>query len=256
MRLSSFASTQTAKEKWDLLSAVCLERKPVIARNLLPIEKEVLSMAQKMEYRLSLKSDHEIQLEKDRQRQERIKQGDADDSDMDQASLNSAQDFEDASVEELSKFPFADRITEADKEKDQKSLDRMLDRHLLLVVRQKLGTSSVWILPQGQRQEGETMRQAAERVLAESFDGKVQSRFLGNAPCGFYKYKYPKHIREQDGNSIGAKVFFFKAHVTSDSPLKKGSCIEDFAWLGRDELDSYLPEKYRKSVTEFLIDED
>ena len=67
MRLSSFASTQTAKEKWDLLSAVCLERKPVIARNLLPIEKEVLSMAQQIEYRLSLKSDHEIQLEKDRQ---------------------------------------------------------------------------------------------------------------------------------------------------------------------------------------------
>ena len=58
------------------------------------------------------------------------------------------------------------QFTEADKEKDQKSLDRMLDRHLLLVVRQKLGTSSVWILPQGQRQEGETMRQVCCNIFS------------------------------------------------------------------------------------------
>lgn len=34
-------------------------------------------------------------------------------------------------------------------------------------------------------------------------DIKVQ--FYGNAPCGFYKYRYPKAVRGESG-SVGAKV--------------------------------------------------
>jgi hypothetical protein len=38
-------------------------------------------------------------------------------------------------------------------------MDRKLDQHLLLLVQQKLGEKSHWLLPQQVKAEGETMRQ-------------------------------------------------------------------------------------------------
>lgn len=48
------------------------------------------------------------------------------------------------------------------------------------------------------------MLQTAERILKENCPD-VKANFLGNAPAGFYKYKYPKIVQNQSG-VIGAKV--------------------------------------------------
>ncbi|XP_053539189.1 39S ribosomal protein L46, mitochondrial isoform X2 [Ictalurus punctatus] len=73
---------------------------------------------------------------------------------------------------------------------------------------------------------------------------KLSTTFLGNAPCGFYKYKFPKSIRTE--NRIGAKVFFFKALLSgSDNlPLEKDS----FVWARKDELQDYLKPEYLKQA--------
>lgn len=74
----------------------------------------------------------------------------------------------------------------------------------MFVLNQKIGEKSFYILPQGKREEGETLRQCADRVLKEKCGQDLKVQVFGNAPCGFYKYKYPKSVRSED--SVGAKV--------------------------------------------------
>jgi large subunit ribosomal protein L46 len=54
-----------ATAKWDLLSAVCLERKPVITPQLTPLEIEMADIMARLEFVQSLKSDHEIRQEEE-----------------------------------------------------------------------------------------------------------------------------------------------------------------------------------------------
>ena len=54
------------------------------------------------------------------------------------------------------------------------------------------------------REDGQNLREVAESAL-QTFCPQVQGRILGNAPWGFYKYKYPKGARD---TAVGAKVSF------------------------------------------------
>jgi hypothetical protein len=47
--------------------------------------------------------------------------------------------------------------------------------------------------------------QAAERVLSSLCGNQMNTLFLGNAPYGYLKYKYPESVRQRDGLA-GAKV--------------------------------------------------
>ena len=50
-------------------------------------------------------------------------------------------------------------ISEADSTNDLTSVSRKLDQKLVLLVKQKLGETEHWMMPQRPRKEGETMRQ-------------------------------------------------------------------------------------------------
>jgi large subunit ribosomal protein L46 len=236
------------KEKWDLASAVCLERKPRLTKNLKDIELKYFETLAKAEYELSYKSDHEIRKIKDKMYAEEMKKKD---SFIEETPLQTAQEFEDACKKELEQFQFANRMTEADEKNDTTSTERNLTKSLLLVTKQRLGKQSYWLLPQGLRQEGETMRQAAERVLRDNCGSNLQSKFMGNAPCGFYKYRYPKSANIEQ--SVGMKVFFFKAQLIEGN-VSRDVC-KDFKWLTQKELD-IMHDAYLKSVKMFLIDDD
>lgn len=54
---------------------------------------------------------------------------------------------------------FSCDVSEADKKGDTTTLDRCLQRHLVLVNEIKLGNDLKTLLPQGYWQEGETLRQ-------------------------------------------------------------------------------------------------
>lgn len=56
-------SPGVTKEKWDLLAAVCVERKPVIIPELNKLEKEFKEYLADLELRNSLKNDMEIRNE-------------------------------------------------------------------------------------------------------------------------------------------------------------------------------------------------
>ncbi|XP_075974320.1 mitochondrial ribosomal protein L46 [Anticarsia gemmatalis] len=233
------------KPSWDIVTGVCVERLPVVTPPMNEMQKKYKDLLYTLEVEKSMKSNHEIRRENDKVQAELLKNESAD-VDIDVVSKITAQDFEDASTEEYTKFEFASIETDADKKGDKTSTERCLQRHLIMVAPIKLGSDVKTLLPQGLWKEGETLRQTAERIVQEQFGPELKVQFVSNAPCGFYKYKYPSEVN----GKIGAKVFFYYANYKSGTPTKTKA-----NWLTRNELSDVLPERYNKSVKEFLIEE-
>lgn len=89
--------------------------------------------------------------------------------------------------------------------------------------------------------------QTAERILLDTCGTEIKAKFYGNAPIGFYKYKYPKKFQEQ--GTCGAKIFYFLAkhldgNVTSD--IK-------YQWLDDTEFKNVLPHGIQKSISQFML---
>ncbi|GFT10469.1 39S ribosomal protein L46, mitochondrial [Nephila pilipes] len=239
--------------EWHTVGALCVERKPIITQPLNLLEQKYLQYLQKLEVEKSYLSDHEKRHIEDLKITDKLKKGDLED--MDVVSKQTAQDFEDAQLEQFNKYKPSPRQTEADKTDDRHSLQRKLDSSLVLVIKQKLGNDYKWILPQAVHQNGETLRQTVERVLHNLCPDLMKVQFMGNAPVGYYKYKYPKAARE---NGIcGAKVFFFKAQLLERNPkslnIKLSDTISDAAWLTHSELNEVLQPDYGKNVQSFLF---
>lgn len=245
------SSSTQPPEKWDLVCGLCLERKPIITRSPNDLEIRFSKMLKQIELEKSQKSEHELRHEVDARRAREFEKGKLSTEDIGTAVGQSAAEFEDMSVKELQAFEVAPRITEADEKNDIKSTERKLDKHLLYIIEENLGKDKFWLLPHDLVNEEETLRQAAERILSEKCGSKVHAKFYGNAPCGFYKYKYPINMRQK---ALGAKVFFMKAHYLKGSIEEKK--VNDYSWASRDELRNLFHAPYHKAVSSFLIDDE
>ncbi|KAK3865481.1 hypothetical protein Pcinc_028912 [Petrolisthes cinctipes] len=242
--------------RWQIVGAACVTRPPVVCPPMNPIEQQYSGMLATMEKELSLKSDHEIRVEKDKIYKKLLMSGEVDDAaDLDRTSTQTVAEFEDTCTQELNDFnatllPMHDRSETNDV---RKRLHRCLERSLVLVVKHKLIDVQEWTLPHTPWTPGETLRQTCERVVGDVCGESLKVKFLGNAPCGFYKYKYPKTIRK-DGY-IGAKVFFYKCVVLGNKQeeVEFGADIDDHQWLTHDELKHTLKQSYAKSISQFLI---
>lgn len=169
--------------------------------------------------------------------------------DVDAVEKLTTQDYKDMWNEEAAKMQLASRVTEADKKNDIRSTNRKLEDSLILIKEQTIGKDTLFLLPQGKHKDGETLRETAERVLKELCGNSVKVLFYGNAPCGFYKYRYPLAVRQ---DSVGAKVFFFRAVYRNGQIDSKTG---DFAWLDKDELFKKVEkyQKYNKSLKSFIF---
>lgn len=241
-----------ATGKWQIVGAACITRPPVVCPPMTPLEAQYSEMLATVEKELSLKSNHELRHEQDLMRVEFLKSGDTEEVDIEEASKQTALEFEDICTEEFKAFTPAPITTEADEKNDLSSLNRALERSLILVVKQKLGSDHQWVLPQAPWVPGETLRQTCERVVRETCGTSLKVKFLGNAPCGYYKYKFPKQARK-DG-FIGAKVFFYKGMVREASGnVQPGQDVIEHQWLSQDQLDERLKRSYADSVSRFLV---
>ncbi|KAM4677399.1 large ribosomal subunit protein mL46 [Discoglossus pictus] len=251
--LGSRGLGSAAGSPWRLHGAVCLRRPAVVSQEKSQLQQEVSELLQQMELEKSFYSDHELRLIEDEERIRR-KQSDVYDSDEDDDNkeIVLAQDLEDIWEQKARKFKMAPTSTEADEKNDKSSLNRKLENNLVLLVKEKLANEEIWIFPQLEWQSGETMRQTAERALSTLSDNQeIQAHFLGNAPCGFYKYKFPKSVRTED--MVGAKVFFFKAILKSgDLGTKRKN--GDYVWVTKDELKDYLKPAYLSEINRFVIE--
>lgn len=238
-------SSESTK-KWDLLSAVCLERHPIITRPMNEIEKEFQECLSEIEFENSYKSNHELRIERE-EREKKTSTILIDESEDTKLKLQSVGEYEDACQLELESFKFAPRTTEADEKNITNTFKRKLDKTLLFITEQKLGNTFLWQPPQGIRNDGETMRQAAERVLRDTCGSELTVQFYGNAPIGYYKYLYPKAARTEKAD--GAKVFFYLARYV------KGNVSDNVKhqWLDRAELTKVLERRTRRALSQFLL---
>ena len=62
---AEFSTSNALREKWDLITAVCLERKPVVTQSLTKLEEDYKQLLAQIEFERSLKSDHEMRHEKE-----------------------------------------------------------------------------------------------------------------------------------------------------------------------------------------------
>ncbi|KAK2089448.1 39S ribosomal protein L46, mitochondrial [Saguinus oedipus] len=204
--LALAAAPSSSGSPWRLLGTLCLQRPPLVSKPLTPLQEEMSSLLQQIKIEKSLYSDHELRALDESKRLEKKKADLYDEEDEQDILL--VQDLEDMWEQRFVQFKLGARVTEADEKNDRTSLNRKLDRNLVLLVREKLGDEDVWILPQAEWQPGETLRGTAERTLATLSENNMEAKFLGNAPCGHYKFKFPQAMRTE--SNLGAEVFFFK----------------------------------------------
>ncbi|XP_059735137.1 large ribosomal subunit protein mL46 isoform X1 [Bos taurus] len=162
--LTLAAAPSNSASPWRLLGALCLQRPPLVSKQLTPMQEEMAALLQQMEIERSLYSDHELRALDEAEQLEKKK------SDLyeekDEKNILLVQDLEDMWEQKFLQFKPGARITDADVKNDRSSLHRKLDRNLILLVKDKLGDQDVWMLPQAEWQPGETLRQTAERTLA------------------------------------------------------------------------------------------
>ncbi|KAI4142793.1 MAG: hypothetical protein LQ341_003112 [Variospora aurantia] len=141
------------------------------------------------------------------------------------------------------------RVTEADRAGDRRSLDRLLQRTLYLVVRRRDGR---WWFPSDGLVGKESLHTAAERILIQAGGLNMNTWIVGNIPLGHYVRNYLKprvvEKEEEDNTSQdqirGTKYFFMKGRIMAgqanlkDNNNKKG--LTDFQWLAKDEVQKIL----------------
>lgn len=201
-----------------------------------------------MEFERSYKSDFELREENDKAMAQLIKEGKIK-MDLDGVIQQTALDLKDSWKAELSKFQPAPRTTDADRKNDMKSTERKLENSLTLLMEQQIGNDKLFLLPQGNILNGETLCDAAYRIVKERCGDGIQTMIYGKAPCGFYKYKYPKEVREE---CVGAKTFFYRAILKSGQvDMNRGN----FEWLDKTELFDKLNKYsgYKRSLSKFII---
>ncbi|XP_054433533.1 large ribosomal subunit protein mL46 [Pteronotus mesoamericanus] len=248
--LTLAAAPSNSGSPWRLLGALCLQRPPVVSKPFTPLQEEMAALLRQIEIERSLYSDHELRALDEAQRLAKRKADVYDEEDREQDILL-VQDLEDMWEQKFLQFKPGARTTEADKKNDRTSLHRKLDRNLVLLVKEKLGDQEFWMLPQAEWQPGETLRGTAERTLATLPENNMEAKFLGNAPCGHYKFKFPQAVRTE--SSLGAKVFFFKALLLTGDFSQAGKKAHH-VWVSKDELGDYLKPKYLAQVRRFLLD--
>ncbi|KAL1857730.1 hypothetical protein Plec18167_001869 [Paecilomyces lecythidis] len=147
------------------------------------------------------------------------------------------------------------RVTEADQKNDQKSLNRALQRTLYLLVQTKEG---YWKFPSSPVEQGESLRLAAERTLAQSAGINMNTWMVGYHPIGHHIYnnRKPKVDEKAGIQLLGEKTFFMKGRIMAgQADLKANSLgLQDFKWLAKDEIQSLVLPQYFSHIRNVLAE--
>ncbi|GFN84514.1 39S ribosomal protein l46, mitochondrial [Plakobranchus ocellatus] len=246
--ISSLLSSNQIRHGSILYSAVCVERYPVITSNKSTIEERFSELLSKLEQENSFLSDHEVRHLKEEQAA-KMKQENADEEsgNVDTETVT-ALDLEDKWDAEIKSFTPASRVTQADEQQNQKSVERRLESSLYLLVKQNIAGREHWVLPQATWENGETLRQTAERALS-SVCGDVKATVLGNAPCAVAKYEPPKEDEEKP-----IKLFFYKAWYREGNVNTDSGLASDYVWVTKEEFKDFCHNSYNGHLKKFIFD--
>ncbi|OCH95296.1 hypothetical protein OBBRIDRAFT_884121 [Obba rivulosa] len=145
------------------------------------------------------------------------------------------------------------RVSEADKKGDVRSLDRRMDRNLYLLVHAKDQKGKPrWRFPQGGREHGELLHEAAKRDLFAECGDHMDAWIVSRNPIGVYEPPLPA---DTEAEVIPKTyIFFYKAHILAGQVQPDGKNILDFAWLTKEELESRVDKEYWLAIKDILSD--
>ncbi|KAG0379287.1 54S ribosomal protein L17 mitochondrial [Mortierella sp. AD032] len=256
-----------------IVAGAVVTRQPLILRDLSPFEKEYFL------YQKNLERDHaaafgaEFYFKKGSVAERRWKQQEAEKQAAasgvstsagakgSKSSSKGASEVPDEVTEEdrvaalQAKIQFNDRITDADRTNDVRSLERALARTLYLIVK-KPREQHAWQFPQGGVRVCENLQEATGRELSEECGSNMDLWFVGRVPIGHYQYNFPKDFVAKSSNPTvkGAKVFFMKAHIFAGQVEVDNKEIMDFAWVTKQEMKDYVTPEYYEAVQDMLSD--
>ena len=282
------AASKPEGDKWDLWTAVIVERPASLTKELGDIERTVFQTMRKMEDEHSLKCDFELRQERDLENAERKKKG------LEPLSaagdIRLAEDLLEEWKKDAEQFEPAPTRTKADEENDLRSPQRELSRPLRLVVEMKWPRGEgdvewVWDLPTTKWREGETLRETAERALREICGDGLKVQVLGNAPFAMYTFGHGQKAREVTKTKGGKvmnvvsfasssvsflstwlslslsflrlnlQVFVYKAFYESGNACAGVDSARDFKWLTWEPFSETLPDGVFKCVEQTVCDE-
>ncbi|KAF9990306.1 54S ribosomal protein L17 mitochondrial [Mortierella antarctica] len=259
-----------------IVAGAVVSRQPLIVRDLTPFEQEYFLYQKNLERESAAPFGAEFYFKKGSVAERRWKQQEAErlasqstfgssspsKSSTSGATTAGSEGAEDEISEEdrvaamEAKIEFVDRITEADRKNDVRSLERALARTLYLIVK-KPREQHAWQFPQGGVRVCENLQEAAGRELQEECGGNMDLWFVGRVPIGHYNYSFPKGFApktETSPGANGAKVFFMKAHIFAGQVQVDNKEIVDFAWVTKQEMKDYVAPEYYEAVKDMLSD--
>ncbi|KAF8939779.1 54S ribosomal protein L17 mitochondrial [Dissophora ornata] len=261
-----------------IVAGAVVSRQPLILRDLSPFEKEYFLYQKNLERDNAAPFGAEFYFKKGSVAERNWKQQEAERSanssstsskssasKSSSASASTAGSTEGEAAKEESteedrvaameaKIEFNERITEADRTNDVRSLERALQRTLYLIVK-KPREQHAWQFPQGGVRVCENLQEAAGRELQEECGGNMDLWFVGRVPIGHYNYSLPKNfVTESSVAAKGTKVFFMKAHIFAGQVQVDNKEIVDFAWVTKQEMKDYVSEDYYAVIKDMLSD--
>ncbi|KAF2400831.1 hypothetical protein EJ06DRAFT_529927 [Trichodelitschia bisporula] len=271
-------------QSYQMRAGVVLSRPPQITRDLTPFEKSFFLYQRRLNERLALPFTRYFYFRKDTpadiQYKRRVKERQTPARDIGKYNAYGAEgwndellvgavesepehqmqellkDAEEPTKEEETATSLEQpmpRITEADKLNDQKSLNRLLQRTLYLLVQNQQGR---WVFPNDILQGRENLHMAAERVLVQTGGINMNTWVVGNAPIGYYKFDLLKPVVDGPNQVLGEKVFFMKARIMAGQADLATNLfgLKDFKWLSGEELQTHVSPLYWKSVRGMILE--
>jgi large subunit ribosomal protein L46 len=163
----------------------------------------------------------------------------------------------DPTIDDLFLFRPASRTTAADEANDVRSTQRALGSSLFLTVK-KPRHQFAWGFPQGGYEpdkDGDHLRNAAARELAEECGPNLRVFFYGHSPVFHLDYLYDANSPAREHHKAdGAKVFFYPAmYLGGDVALDKNE-LEDYQWMKLEEVVARLAPPVAKLSQQVFFD--
>lgn len=233
------------RKPWRIFVAVLLKRKPIISKDLSDLEKRFYAFQSNLEYEQSALSNHEVNKLKLMKGSKQTKQKTTEEEEQRrlecEQELSRIEDEEEAATDELNNFQLASRTSPV----NEHSLSRHLDSNLHLVV----NFSGRWMLPETELVNGESLRQAAERLINAEIPNEVRALFLSNAPAGVLTERIEASKRDES-ETQGKKVFYYKATLHTENN-KHPDFGTNSKWLTLNEMEKTLPSEHFYQIVKF-----
>ncbi|KZS99025.1 hypothetical protein SISNIDRAFT_480611 [Sistotremastrum niveocremeum HHB9708] len=142
------------------------------------------------------------------------------------------------------------RRAKADLYNNKRSLNRLGERNLYLLLKKPSKGTSPWAFPEAEIYKGERLHEAAKRSVSQHCGANVDTWVVGRHPIGFTETPESGTASE----FIGTKLFFLKLHILAGQMHLNPDQYTEFQWLTKQEIEDTVSKEYWEAVRDMLSD--